>query len=362
MTSVATPTNSESTQQNTSKPKNPARRKKLALALVFLVGSSIWLGWQSVQFFQNYDFRGSNEAASSFVYLQDNKLEDVFDMRNLQIPRDHILHGGPPKDGIPALTDPKVMPVSKADWPDDDARVVGVKLNGEARAYPVAILARHEIVNDTLGGMPIAVLYCPLCDSVSIVDRRLKDTTYEFGVSGLLYNSNVLMYDRTDDALWSQVDFQAISGPNAGQSLRHLAGWELAKFGKWRTNHSDATVLSKDTGYNRSYSGKAYASYFETDDLMFPVTHEDDRIAVNKSPVIGVSYKGVQRAYPLKTVREKTDNGVFVDRISGATVRLELNDDSLVRIVEVPENANVIHTYWFAWAAMHPETEIYGRE
>jgi len=129
--------------------------------------------------------------------------ESQFDLRNLTIPMDQLLHGGPPKDGIPALTEPKTVRVARADFLLPDDRIVAVTKNDESRAYPIRLLNWHEIVNDTLGGVPIAVVYCPLCDSVTVVDRRMDGAALEFGVSGMLYQSNVLMYDRTHNALWS---------------------------------------------------------------------------------------------------------------------------------------------------------------
>ena len=124
-------------------------------------------------------------------------------------------------------------------------RIIGVSLGGQDRAYPFRALMYHEAVNDEVGGVPIAVVYCPLCDSVTVVDRRLAARIYTFGVSGLLYNSNVLLFDRTDDALWSQVGLTAISGPNAGRSLSHLP-WEITTAGDWRTRHADSNAHVED--------------------------------------------------------------------------------------------------------------------
>lgn len=142
-------------------------------------------------------------------------------MENLQIPRDQVLAGGPPKDGIPALTDPAVIEGARAERMQSADRVIGVSINGEHRAHPLDILAWHEIVNDTLGGTPIAITYCPLCDSAVAFERTMEGQVLEFGVSGLLYQSNVLMYDRSGGAqsLWSQMAGRAVSGPFSGTRL-----------------------------------------------------------------------------------------------------------------------------------------------
>ena len=169
-----------------------------------------------------------------------------FNLDNLIIPNDQITFGGPPKDGIPALSYPDNVPIDSCDRLKDDDRVVGMVIGDEARAYPLRVLLYHEAVNDEIGGTPVAIVYCPLCDSLSVVDRRLDGTVHEFGVSGMLVNANVLLFDRGDDSLWSQVGLTAISGPNAGRSLSHLP-WEITTAAAWRAQHPDSTVMTFDT-------------------------------------------------------------------------------------------------------------------
>ena len=207
--------------------------------------------------------------------------------------------------------------------------------------------------------MPIAVIYCPLCDSVSVVDRRLDGRTYEFGISGLLVNSNVLLYDRTDDALWSQVGFTAISGPNAGKSLRHLP-WELTTFAAWRKTNPAGAVVSFNTGYDRDYANLPYEDYFRTDQLRFPIAREDLRLG-RRELIIGIKLGETARAYPGREI-QKAPDAVGRDTIDGETIVLQADAASgSVRIVQAPKRALVVHTYWFAWAAFHPQTEISGR-
>ena len=288
----------------------------------------------------------------------------LFNTDNLKFPRDQIVSGGPPKDAIPALVEPEAVPASRARFLDPGDRVVGITVNGQARAYPIAVLNWHEVINDRLGGVlgsdgvPIAVVYCPLCDSVSVVDRRLDGKTYEFGVSGLLANSNVLMYDRTDQALWSQAGLAAISGPHAGRALRHLDNWELTTFKAWKASHPDSTVVTFNTGCDRNYHRNPYESYFESDGLAFEVSHRDRRFK-NKTPVIGLNINDVTRAYPLHELA-KAPGGHVVDTIGGQAVRFQIDPNrGSVRVIKAPDHAQVIHTYWFAWAAFHPETEVY---
>ena len=284
-------------------------------------------------------------------------VESSFNFDNLLISRADILHGGPPKDGISALSNPATVSVAHTDFLEPDDRVIGVIINDQSRAYPIAILIQHEAVNDVLGETPILVVYCPLCDSVSVLERRLDGETHEFGVSGLIYNSNVLLYDRDDDSLWSQLGFSAISGPNAGRSLPHL-GWELTTFADWSNRHPESTVLSVDTGHQRNYRSNPYGDYFEMDRLMFPVANSDTRLN-DKDQIIAVKLGEVAKAYPISEI-QRAPNGVVRDTIDGQTIVLESNAQTdSARVVQMPANAFVAHTFWFAWVAFEPDTEVY---
>ena len=282
-----------------------------------------------------------------------------FDLSNLTIPVDQLLRGGPPKDGIPALAEPKIGRAAQAEFLSPDDRIVAVTKNEESRAYPIRMLNWHEIVNDTLGGVPIAVVYCPLCDSVTVVDRRIAGETVEFGVSGLLYQSNVLMYDRTHDALWSQILLEAVSGPHAGKSLTHYSGWAMTTFERWKGEHPSGTVVTFETGHQRNYGRSPYDDYMVNDALYFPVKRADDRLG-QKDRIIGVRVGDLVRAYPLAAVHEAPSRRLR-DVMSGGEVIIEADEKSgYTAVLKVPDGAHVIHTFWFSWAAVHPETEIYG--
>lgn len=304
------------------------------------------------------------EEADAFARsgFRSQQAEQGFDLSNLQIDPAKLIHGGPSKDGIPSITDPDAVPVADAGFMQPGDRVVGVTVNGASRAYPIKVLNYHECYNDTLGGVPIAVVFCPLCDSVTVTDRRLGGKTYEFGISGLLYNSNVLLYDRQDHALWSQAGLIAVSGPNAGKPLIHLHGWEVTTFKRWREAHPGSTITTLDTGYYDAdrYNAVAYEAYFLTDDVMFPVESMDNRFP-NKHPMIGVLVGETAKAYPLEAIAG-APGGRVEDTIDGARVVLEsVGGPGTVRIVEAPSDARVIHTFWFAWYAFHPDTGVYAR-
>ncbi|GAB4191422.1 MAG: hypothetical protein Kow00105_05490 [Phycisphaeraceae bacterium] len=249
------------------------------------------------------------------------------------------------------------MPIDRAAY-DDEARMVVVSMNGVTRAYPIAILNWHEAINDVIDGTPVAVIYCPLCDSISVVDRRIGDDVLEFGISGLLFNSNVLLYDRRDNALWSQVGLSAISGPNAGKSLTYLP-WTITTFAALAADHPQATVVTRDTGHDRDYDRNPYVRYFASDRLMFPVTVEDPRLPA-KARVIGVQLGEMTRAYPVDVIAA-SETGSITDELEGGhTLTLKADKSGVVEVAHLPPGAKLVHSFWFAWAALHNDTTIYG--
>jgi len=210
---------------------------------------------------------------------------------------------GPAKDGIPSLTDPNFVTINEAVFLKPDDRVIGVTVNGESRCYPVKILNYHEAVNDQLGGIPVGIFFCPLADSFSVVDRRIDGRTLEFGISGYIYNSNVVLYDRSDSAMWPQIMLSSASGPLVGQSLKFLTGWEVTTFAQWNDAHRDSTVISLDTGHNREYEINPYIGMLQGDDLRFRISSKDNRLAV-RDRVIGVQLGDVTRAYDYEKIRK----------------------------------------------------------
>ena len=281
----------------------------------------------------------------------------------LKIPKAEILSGGPGKDGIPSLTEPAIVEAVAADGLEPADRVAGVFIGGQARAYPLRILVWHEIVNDTLGGEPIAVTYCPLCDSVAAFDRRTPGGIKEFGVSGLLYNSNVLMFDRggKPEGLWSQLKAQAVSGPQAGQTLRTLSV-ELTTWADWRARHPETNVLSMKTGIPRDYATNPYAGYFDRPGLLFPARPKSDRLP-EKEKVLGVwAADGTAKAYPISAFADRREPVQFRDRIGGRSLTLRYEPESRsLRVVEADKGLEWMYSFWFAWYAFHSQTEVHDR-
>ncbi|MEE9607915.1 MAG: DUF3179 domain-containing protein [Myxococcota bacterium] len=265
-----------------------------------------------------------------------------------------ILPGGPGRDGIPALDHPPAVAAGDSPWPAD-AAVLGVVRNGEARAYPIAILVWHELVNDTLGGSPILVSYCPLCGTGIVFDRRRGGSDRSFGVSGLLYRSDLLLYDRESESLWSQILGEAVTGPSQGQRLAQVRS-RMTTWGRWREAHPASSVLSRDTGHSRSYGATPYGDYETSERILFPVPR--DRRYHPKTPTVGLRVPGgAARAYPAPELERA--GGVVQESFAGQPVRVAYDPELRRFEVEAPASVEVVEGFWFAWASFHPDTSVY---
>jgi len=172
---------------------------------------------------------------------------------------DEIMSGGPPKDGIPSIDDPRFEPVDEVDLPAEEP-VIGLKLNGEARAYPLRILMWHEIVNDEIDGIPVAVTYCPLCNTGIVFDRRVEGRVLEFGTTGKLRHSDLVMYDRQTESWWQQFLGEAIVGEMTGTRLEMIPS-RLESFANFEERAPDGLVQVPGDTYRRSYGRNPYAGY-----------------------------------------------------------------------------------------------------
>ncbi len=170
-----------------------------------------------------------------------------------------ILSGGPPKDGIPALSDPEFTKASSETRIAGSEPVITVDINGDVRAYPVRYLTWHEIANDTVGGVPVAVTFCPLCNSGITFDRRIPQGTLTFGVSGKLRNSDMVMYDRETESWWQQAIGEAIVGDLQGVKLKQLPTW-MESWDEFRTRHPEGLVMA-EPNFPRQYGRNPYVSY-----------------------------------------------------------------------------------------------------
>ncbi len=323
------------------------------------------------------------------------------------IPADQIVSGGPPPDGIPSIDNPKFVTAANASslLTDDYDSVVGISLNGDVRAYPLQIMVWHEIVNDVVGGVPVAITYCPLCYSTQAFIRQINGTTVQFGTSGKLYNNNLVMYDRLTKSLWSQIWGQAIAGNLTGYRLQRVP-IDVTTWGAWKKLYPNTMVLSRQTGFNRDYGDDPYGAYYFTNGLYFPLSYRDSRLP-QKTLVLGLTIGGTSKAYILSSPFEQGSiaymltnltsplsmdsvggkpvliweagqivrffspvvngklltftnlNGTIVDsetrsswNFEGVAISGPLKGQSMTKYVT--ETA-----FWFAWAAFYPDTTIY---
>jgi len=276
------------------------------------------------------------------------------------VPAREIKKGGPARDGIPALMNPVFVAAGSAAFLRDRDRVLGISHNGVERAYPIRILNYHEIVNDVLGGEAVVISYCPLCGSGMAFSSTMYDKRFVFGVSGLLYNSDVLMYDRQTMSLWSQLKSQAISGPMKGQRLQALSVSHTSWI-DWKTRYPDTEVLSTETGYSRNYRVDPYPNYDRSGKIYFPVKHSS-KLYKRKMIAMGLEIDGAFKVYPFDELEKSPPR--FADDYQGKAFEVLFDrKNETARILD--ENGAEIPTiiaFWFAWYAFHPESEIFTAE
>ena len=336
----------------------------------------------------------ANSGTSDDTFSSELVLMETNGVKHL-IPLDKIKSGGPPKDGIPSIDNPVFVDISDSNFMSDSDIVIGLNVNGETKAYPLFILVWHEIVNDKVGSTPVSVTYCPLCYTSQVFERIINDQQVEFGTSGKLYNSNLLMYDRLSESYWSQALGLAVKGELSGYQL-NLIPFDLITWGDWKELYLDTLVLTPDTGYSRSYATDPYGNYYTEPRIMFPVEHSDDRLSP-KELVIGFHQNDIYKAYkqsdiesnvvindlvdetPVMLVSLFSQNSRIFERIiddkildfvysdgkifdsqtnsewnyDGLAISGEYNGKQLNRMTIEPG-------FWFEWVAFHPNTLIFG--
>ena len=248
-----------------------------------------------------------------------------------EIRLEEIVWGGVREDGIPALNDPKHLSSVDATYITDDELVFGVEINGDVRAYPLRMLDWHEMFNDVIGGVPVALAYCTLCGSGILFETLVegRPDRFVFGSSGFLFRSNKLMYDQETHSLWNQFTGRPVVGPLTGSGIElAVRPVAITTWKHWLARHPDTKVLSLDTGFDRDYTpGRPYASYFSSPDLMFPVLVEDTRLKP-KDYVFALRSGVHEKAWPLS---EFAGGQVINDRIG--TLDIVLIGDAASRTV-----------------------------
>ena len=220
------------------------------------------------------------------------------DFGNTLVDLGEIQSGGPPKDGIPPIDDPKFDSVGEADkWLNPREPVAVVSINGETKAYPIQILTWHEIVNDSIAGVPVAVTFCPLCNATIVFDRRRDGEILDFGTTGRLRKSDLVMYDRQTESWWQQFTGRAIVGKKAGTVLDRIPA-SIVAYEDFRSAYPDARVLSRRTGFSRPYGNNPYRGYDSIDDQPFLFFDPVDQRLPPMERVLNVSIGDTHKVYP----------------------------------------------------------------
>jgi hypothetical protein len=264
-----------------------------------------------------------------------------------------LKQGCPARDCIPSIDNPKFVPAAAADHVAADAVIIGVSYGGEHRAYPAQILDHHEIVNDTIGGEPIAITWCPLCGSAVGIRRTINGEVTEFGVSGVLYNSDLVLYDRASATLWDQIEAKGIVGPLTDEHL-DLVPVTMTRWSRWRSAHPESLVLSTDTGFDEDYATDRYGEYRDSTRIVFPVSATDDRVHP-KSVVFGFNLEAGAVAVTEAMLQK---NGSYQHELNGVDHAITLHEDGSVTLVRDQEMFEPIRVYWFAWYTFNPQTEL----
>jgi Protein of unknown function (DUF3179) len=284
-----------------------------------------------------------------------------YNLDGLSIPREQI-HTLLPRDAIPALTDPALISIADVDWLEPDDRIIDVTIDDESVAVPIKILNFHEVANMTIAGEPIAATYCPLCDSVTLVKRTVKikptdpledahEVVLEFGVSGALFNSNVLMYDRNFKGLWSQLGLKAVSGPMVGTQL-DLLPVKIIPWSQYQTDHPDGQVISIDTGHDRTYAGNPYKGYFENQDyIMVPVGEFGDELP---KKTLGLGVMAGEESFFV--AQSKIGKRFVLETKMGKVIAV--STDAGVQVVSAPLGVQTVQSFYYAFTAFHPETVV----
>ncbi len=314
------------------------------------------------------------------------------------ISENQVVDGGPGKDGIPAIEEPEMIPATEIDYLDDSDLISGVRIGDIVVGYPHKILDYHEIINHTIDNSKIILSYCPLTGS-ALAWSSVESGDFTFGVSGLLYNSNLILYDRMTDSNWSQMSILCVNGKRIGEVPEVYPVFETT-WKTWKKINPDSLVMSLNTGYQRNYNEYPYGDFKTSDNLIFSINNSDTRLHL-KERVHGISSGDSSVAYPISSFGENltilnheiNEEKIVVAISTGMNFAISfkrvLDDGTELEFTAINGKLPVImkdqsgnewdlfgrsvsgplkgeelgkltshNAYWFAWAAFHPDTEI----
>ncbi|MBI3413482.1 MAG: DUF3179 domain-containing protein [Candidatus Aenigmarchaeota archaeon] len=275
----------------------------------------------------------------------------------------NIVDGGPPKDGIPAIDKPKYISALEGDKLLKNTDIVfGINYKGVQKAFPRKMLVWHEIVNDVIKGEKISVTYCPLTGT-SIGLKGANNSGVDFGTSGKLVNSNLVMYDRQTNNLWPQILGISINGADKGDEL----GWfpvYWTTWGQWKNKYPDTLVLSENTGFLRPYDNDPYGSYngentyYQTGGPFFPLMAQNNKLPP-KQVIVGIKLNNSYVAVPKDLAKSKRN--ITINLANKTILAVYDYDLDSVNVFEKDSKDPVtsFDAMWFAWYAFYPETEVY---
>ena len=338
----------------------------LRFLLVFFLLACAAVAWNTIHLIRSHHVLPVGDGRHLASY--------GFDLSACRIPQEQLIPSGLPKDGLTRLDNPPFMLADevlslnekiRGKYLVSSDRVAGVSLNGDTRVYPLRVLCWHEVINDTVGGTPITVTYSPLCDSLVVFSREVNGEVLEFGVSGLLYNSNLVMYDRRTDArpesLWSPLQFRAISGPAAdrGDVLTPLP-CTMTRWDEWKTRYPQSKVIQPSPERLSDYQHDPYGSYQSSDHLKYPVSPLPSPSELTlKSPLLIVGIHQNTVVIPYSTIEQHADeNGVWKTEWDGEKIWFSYTAEPPTAQVNFgaftePPITFTAYSYYFAWYALH---------
>ena len=258
------------------------------------------------------------------------------------------------QDCIPSIDKPNFVPLAEVDFLKDDDLVLGLIVNNDVRAYSARVLQRHEIVNDVVGGEPVAVTYCPLCGSGVAFSRLVNGEVVKFGVSGILHNSDLVLFDRNSKTLWQQITGKAFAGPHRGEQLASVP-LSMTDWRSWKENHPESLVLSLDTGFDEEYNIDHYVDYRGSERL-FAGGKLDPRLHP-KRVVYGFEIEGEAIAFDASLVAAEDQ---WQEEFAGFELQLSKSADGKVQLTGVESGTTWVaqRMFWFAWYSFHTDTTL----